>query len=167
MQIVTNDDIKDLVVGGIRVGDVDFLKFKTSDAINQWVDDFWSVLDSTYTTAETSHIECMNDIFGQGFDEKRQAIHNEMFKKEEESADLATLIKINGVSYKKVRMFNVLHLGWESDYKAWIVETPDGNRLVLTDHGAPYFAPKEKLEQYIESYQKVIQDMQDSMNLLP
>jgi hypothetical protein len=166
MQIVTNDKIKDLVVGGIRVGDVDFSTFSTSDAINQWVDDFWTVLDATYSTSETSHIECMNDIFGQGFDEKRQIIYDVMSKKEEISADLAKPVTVDGVSYKKIKLFNILHLGWESDYKAWVVDTPEGNKLVLTDHGSPYFATKEKLEEYVSSYQKVIQDTQDAISLL-
>ena len=64
-------------------------------------------------------------------------------------------IKIDGKSYPVLEEFEVLHAGWECDYKGFLVDKNGRPQLVLTNHGIPYFAKNQELENKIKEYQKL------------
>jgi hypothetical protein len=53
--------------------------------------------------------------------------------------------------------FSVPRAEWEMDATGWVVQTPLGNRLVLTNHGTPYLAEAHELNT-LENYFAQIQD---------
>ena len=64
-------------------------------------------------------------------------------------------ITVDNISYEILEEFSVLHLGWECDYKGYLVDKNGKPKLVLTDHGRAYFAKNKELEEKIKEYQEL------------
>ena len=63
--------------------------------------------------------------------------------------------------------FEILWSKWECDSDAWIVKDKDKNiRLIMTNHGSPYFAEKKALIERLDAYQKVINSTNKAIYLL-
>lgn len=89
---------------------------------------------------------------------------NEVRKQQRLEAE-RTLI-VNGTPYTVIKKTAVYYSGWECDDTAWVVNTPTGPQLVMSDHGGLYFAAPEELDSKIKEYQTAISSTQDLLTIL-
>ena len=68
---------------------------------------------------------------------------------------------------KIVFHFDIAHSGWECDSEGWVVEYLNGTRrLILTNHGSPYFAEKTELLDLLDEYEKLVQRTEKAYELI-
>ena len=73
-------------------------------------------------------------------------------------------IKVGEKEFVAEQIIDVLWSGWECDAKAWLVNDNGEKKIVVTDHGTPYFAEPNFLEEKIKLYQKTIEDTQNMLS---
>lgn len=60
--------------------------------------------------------------------------------------------------------FIILHSGWESDEKGYIIETETGKReIILSSHGVFYIASVTELMDKIAEYRQVISETEKAL----
>lgn len=69
--------------------------------------------------------------------------------------------------YPVLKEFSVMHIGWESDNKGWIIDDNGTNKIILTSHGDKYEASKKELQDIVTEYQSVLNDSITALDLLP
>lgn len=62
--------------------------------------------------------------------------------------------------------FRVIWEGWESDNTAHIVEYKGKRKIVMTSHGAPFFADKKQLEERVREYESLLKDTKAALACL-
>lgn len=68
---------------------------------------------------------------------------------------------------KIIYQFSVLHLGWEMDNTAWVIQKPDKSRkLIFTNHGSPYETDIAELVNKIQEYEKVTKEILAAITIL-
>lgn len=87
---------------------------------------------------------------------KKSEEYREWQRKEQEKRDL--LVTIEGRQHTALKRFNVLHHGWECDSYGWLVEVDGVKKVVLTNHGVPYWATRDELFDLTESYIHVLNE---------
>ena len=63
---------------------------------------------------------------------------------------------INNKEYEIIMTFPVLHVGWELDYVAYLVNDNDTAKLVMSGHGKFYFAEESHLKEKIKEYEEAL-----------
>jgi hypothetical protein len=100
-----------------------------AEELYQFCDDMWTFVPETIDTLDDFYgPELMVEI------KKRQ----DAIIKEKERKRNAT-VEVDGTVYKTINYFDMYHLGWESDTKAWVVEKDGAAALVHSSHGGTYF----------------------------
>ena len=67
-----------------------------------------------------------------------------------------TTVRVDGSDYEILRTFPILHRGWEMDATGYVVRDGEINRLVLTNHGAAYFASKREINEKKKEYKDAL-----------
>ena len=68
---------------------------------------------------------------------------------------------------KEIFKFPVLLCGFAYDSKAWVMERDDGSRyLKMTNNGCEYEAKIEELNERISSYEAVIEQTREAIEIL-
>lgn len=80
--------------------------------------------------------------------------------------ELARPIEIDGKSYQKIMTFPVMYSGWECDSSAWVVDADGEKKIVMTNHGTPYFSTVAELEGLISGYQQTINETQEAIEMV-
>jgi hypothetical protein len=62
-----------------------------------------------------------------------------------------------------VKEFAVLWKGWECDSVGYLVLDEGKYKIVLTDHGRPYFAKPIVLEQKLKEYRSILSDTKNAL----
>lgn len=75
-------------------------------------------------------------------------------------------VKVGLVEYEVVFKFDTLYCGWECDPHGYVVKTPEGLRLVHSNHGIKYFAQQAEFLDFIEDYKKVIEDTTKAIGMV-
>lgn len=97
-----------------------------------------------------------------------EELHNEVQKrfeqlaKEDEKKRYAT-VTVDDEEYKTITYFDMYHLGWECDTKGFVVETRNGPRFVLTNHGTAYFAEAATIEAKIKELNGAVKAMKSAL----
>lgn len=86
----------------------------------------------------------------------------EALSKEEEKKRYAT-VTVDDEEYKTITYFDMYHLGWECDTKGFVVETRNGPRFVLTNHGTPKFAEAATIEAKIKELNGAVKAMKSAL----
>src|ERR1700758_4623357 len=100
------------------------------DELYQFLDDMWTFVPES--------IENIDEFYGPELMVEVRKRQTAIQKEEERKRNAAVVV--DGEEYKTINYFDMYHLGWEMDTKAWIVETVHGPRLVLSNHGTRYFS---------------------------
>jgi len=90
--------------------------------------------------------------------------YNEFLVQHREQAE-STLI-VSGTPYKVIKKAPVYHSGWECDQTAWVVGTPEGPKLVMSNHGQLHFADAAELEGKIQEYLEAVSASQELLELV-
>jgi hypothetical protein len=79
--------------------------------------------------------------------------------------DLEEFAKENKLT--PVKRFTVLHPGWECDSAGLIARDSAGkHQLILTNHGSPYLAEHDELEEQISKLRKWLHEAEEAEELL-
>jgi hypothetical protein len=62
--------------------------------------------------------------------------------------------------------FNRAFLSWECDSVGWIINSKQGKQIILTNHGSPYIASTQELQNDIHRYEQLISDTEEALNTL-
>lgn len=62
-----------------------------------------------------------------------------------------------------VREFKVYYSGWDCDTIGYVVEHEKRNRVVLTNHGTPYFAPTAVLSKMARELEDAVAAMNEAI----
>lgn len=138
-------------------------------ADNIWLmtrEDLWEFTDSLWASIEKAVDP--TDTLATHFGEE---LHNEVMKrfeqlaKEDEKKRYAT-VTVDDESYETITYFDMYHLGWECDSKGFVVKTDNGPKLVLTDHGNPYFASEETIKNKIKELNGAVKAMKTALTVI-
>lgn len=152
-----------LLVRGKTFAETDVSTFISADDVFEWKGEAWAAFNLAYPEiSDNEGPQTDADLIGKDLANKLSERYLELKEIEEN----AKPVKVDGVEYKRLKTIDVLHCGWESDGKAFLVETGEGNRLVMTDHGHAYFAKPEELHNKIEEYQQALKDTQDMLGMI-
>lgn len=152
-----------LLVRGKTFAETDVSTFISADDVFEWKGEAWEAFNLAYPEiSDNEGPQTDADLIGKELANKLSERYLELKEIEEN----AKPVKVDGVEYKRLKTIDVLHCGWESDSKAFLVETNEGNRLVMTDHGRAYFAKPEELHSKIEEYQQALKDSQDMLGMM-
>lgn len=146
------EHVKELVVFGIKVKDTDFSFYNTTQDISQWSAELWKVLEQTYTKEERKGIINFNQILDPEFQKSRVDRMDYLFMQER----LKVPVKVDGIEYKAIFIFDLMWESWDCDDTAWVVQTQEGNKVVFTNHGSAYFATNDELQERIDNYKEMI-----------
>lgn len=59
-------------------------------------------------------------------------------------------------NYEVVKVFNMLHTGWECDYEVCLVKVDGDTYAVGSNHGSPCFLSKKELAEKAKEYTEVL-----------
>lgn len=101
------------------------------DELNDLIDELWQ-----YVPPEGDE-DSIRGYFGEELDDAILDRFNEIHAEEEHKRNEE--VEVDGEIYKVAKYFDIYHLGWEMDTKAWIVHVGNGLKLVHSNHGTNYF----------------------------
>jgi hypothetical protein len=110
------------------------------------IDDIWkmtrdqvsALIDELYQyVPEEGPDDSIRAYFGEELDQALLDRYDEIYAEIERKRNEE--VTVDGVTYKVIQFFDVYHLGWELDTKAWVVEKDGGVALVHSNHGTNYF----------------------------
>lgn len=122
-----------------------------------------------YQVVIKSYRDICNNVFNEQiakfeiYGKKQKELEEYFIKKQYEDSLKVT---VNGKDYIAEKVINVLWSGWECDGYAWLVNDDSKMKVVMTNHGATYFADKSVLEEKLKEYQDAIKNTQDILNAL-
>lgn len=165
------ESLQNLKINNIKAIENDFSSFKTTQEISYWIETYWKLveklfdnnaLDNATNIRNEKGIEDFLDVFGYEYHQNYETAFQTLQKKEE----LEKPLVVHNVAYKVIQIIDVLHCGWGSDDKAYLVSTEEGNRLVYSSYGVLNFYPKETLEEKIKEYKKALDNTQKILDKL-
>lgn len=149
---ISVEQVKELVVFGIKVKDTDFSFYHTAQDVSQWSTELWKVIKDTYTEEELKGIINFEKILEPEFNKSRlDRIEYLVMQKR-----LKVPVKVNGVEYQAIFIFDLMWEFWDCDGTAWVVQTPEGNKVVFTNHGSHYFIESDELQERVDNYNEMI-----------
>lgn len=158
-----------MIVAGKFVNEIDFDAFLMPSDISNWADALWPVAIEAVEQGKlilapgvTAKSMDIKDVFGESFHDQYMAAWDRAHKAEE----LQRPVYVKEVAYKAVYKFAVYHTGWESDSEGFVVETPEGLRYVLSDHGTKYFAKEDEVRNLISKYCRAIDDTEVAISMM-
>ena len=155
-------------VNGKRLDETDLAAMPLED-FDAFVQGLYEAVEANFGDEEAWALP-WDERFGADFADAFNTKSNERAQARQaarEAEEMAAPIIIDGVSYKKIKTFDVLWSGWECDSIAWIVEDATGKRFVImTNHGSPQLSTVAALQERIETYQQVINDTTAAIALL-
>lgn len=122
-----------------------------------------------------------NKLFLNSIREVRQSVYDEFFfrlpivqsilaeineHRQAEARERDSKIEVYGDKYDVLKKIDVLWSGWECDASAWVVQTDEGKKLVMSNHGSNYFAAHAELQSRINEYQKAIDESLEMLEML-
>jgi hypothetical protein len=153
------------------------MKIENSNKVPQKLlaqaDDIWQMDDETlYTFVDNlwtfvpEEFDQLEEFFGPNIQVAIRKRQNEI-NYEKERARNATVV-VDGEEYKTLSFFDMYHLGWEMDTKAWVVEKNGKAALVHSSHGNTYFVddPMVVLQAKIKELNNNIKAMKSAVTLL-
>ncbi|MEG0869660.1 MAG: hypothetical protein RSG77_21845 [Hafnia sp.] len=152
--------IKNMLVLGKPARDFDLQGCTSVEELQNWCSAFWEAMNKLFP--KSNEINGLDDVFGKPFRDALLAKTDEL----QRIASLNNPVHVAEQEYKAILKFDVYHCGWESDAEGSVVETPEGRKLVLTNHGQPYFADAKELQNYIREYSNAIDKMELALALL-
>ncbi len=147
------EKVKDFVVFGVKVKDTDFSFYMNSYDIFQWCDELWTVIRQNFSKDDLKDVKNLSEIFEPEFEAKRMARIDYLLMQER----IENPVKVDGVKYKAIFIFEILWESWDCDSTAWVVETTEGNKVVFTNHGTAYFIDNEELQERIDNYKEMME----------
>jgi hypothetical protein len=132
--------------------------------MNDWEQAVYEAMDDIY--GKNNGIDTLAQAFNQDFSDKWYAYRKHLILTEQLKAELATPVIIDGRSYKKLKVFNVYHLGWESDSKGFVVTDGYQKHFVLTNHGDPYLAKPQEIRNLMKNYLQTVDEMQHALGIV-
>lgn len=144
---------QELVVYGIKVKDTDFSFYTNLNDLSQWAFEFWKVAKNTLSEADLVNVKNLTTALGEDFERVRMARYDALFMEEQ----LKRPVKVLGVEYQAVFIFDVLWEQWDCDATGWVVKTESGHQVVLTNHGSPYFVNAAELKDLVSDYENMIE----------
>lgn len=154
--------MQNIVVNGVIAKDVDMSKFSSNREMSDWAGAYWEEFVRTFSDEESKDFQTLEQVFGAQFFSKWNIRRAEI----DEAEFLAKPVRVDGKDYKAIKAFDILYSGWECDGKGWIVQTDEGNKIVLTNHGQAYFAHEKELREHLSNYAKAISDTEAAIALL-
>lgn len=113
--------------------------------------------------------ETHNSVYQEYFDSMTGYVQKisdlEQYYKDQEQERLLT-IKVDGQTFKALKVISVLWSGWESDQYAWLVKVNEEVRLVTSNHGCLKFTDKAFLEEKLAEYKQAMVETQDMLSML-
>lgn len=152
--------IKYMIVMGQTARDFDIDACTTFAQMQNWEIEFWAQFELHFS--ENQEVKLLKDVFGDAFHVQFLAKRDELIKAEH----LKDSVVVNGIAYDAIMKFPVMHCGWESDAEGSLVNTDEGRKLVLSDHGRNYFAKAEELEAILTGYLNVVDQTELALKLL-
>lgn len=62
--------------------------------------------------------------------------------------------------------FPVLHRGWELDYTGYLVKHKNKTKIVMTNHGNPYFSDEHELSELLKIYNDAVLKTEETLEKL-
>jgi hypothetical protein len=152
--------IKNLIVMGKSARDFDIEACTSVEQMQDWEIEFWAQFELHF--ADNHGAQLLKDVFGADFADHFLAKRAELVK----AKHLKDAVVVNGVAYDAIMKFPVMHCGWESDAEGSLVNTEEGRKLVLSNHGRNYFAKAEQLEAILTGYLDVVDQTELALKLL-
>lgn len=114
------------------------------DSVLDKIEDIWQMdraalnglVDELYQWVP-ENCDYYREYFGEELGDAVMKRYDELCHEEEKKRNAE--VEVDLVTYKTVNFFDLYHLGWEMDTKAWIVEKDGKQALVHSNHGTPYF----------------------------
>lgn len=152
--------IKNMIVLGKPARDFDVSACTDKEQIYAWRNAFWIQFEASFPG--NKDIQDFMDVFGEDYLLKTKTKLDELSKAEH----FAKPVLVKGVAYTAIMKFPVLHCGWESDGEGALVNTNEGRKLVLSNHGRNYFAKAKELEGILNGYLDVVDQTELALKLL-
>lgn len=152
-----------LVIMGKPVDETDIEGFASYEDLAAWRAEIWPAFDAAYLGVSMKDgPQTHADLFGREFVKRLESELDRLKALDE----LKKPLVVQGESYRVLKIIDVLWSGWECDGVAWVVETPTGNRLVMTNHGSHFFAEASALQARINSYRIAQEASEEALALL-
>lgn len=74
-------------------------------------------------------------------------------------------VVVDGIQYQVLKKIDVLWSGWECDGIAWLVQTGDGPKIVMSDHGQKHFDNGDELRARIFAYNEAIRETEELLKM--
>lgn len=74
-------------------------------------------------------------------------------------------VDVDGIQYQVLKKIDVLWSGWECDGIAWLVQTDDGPKIVMSDHGQKHFDNGDELRARIFAYNEAIRETEELLKM--
>lgn len=74
-------------------------------------------------------------------------------------------LDVDGIQYQVLKKIDVLWSGWECDGLAWLVQTDDGPKIVMSDHGQKHFDDGDELRARIFAYNEAIRETEELLKM--
>jgi hypothetical protein len=160
MSVNEIEAIKNMIVMGKPARDFDIEACTSVEQMQDWEIEFWVQFELHF--ADNHEAQLLKDVFGEDFDAQFLAKRGALLK----AKHLKDAVVVNGVAYDAIMKFPVMHCGWESDAEGSLVNTDEGRKLVLSNHGQNYFAKAEELEAILTGYLDVVDQTELALKLL-
>lgn len=128
------------------------------DELYQFTDDMWTFVPES--------IDTLDEFYGPALLAEIKKRQEALIKEEERKRNAKVVV--DGDEYNTINYFDMYHLGWESDTKAWIVDKAGTPTLVHSNHGGTYFVkdPVAFLQAKIKELNSNIKAMKSAVTLL-
>lgn len=158
-----------MIVAGKFVNEIDFDAFLLPADISNWADALWPVAEEALENGKlvlpegiTGKSMDIKDVFGEEF----HTLYMSAWERARKAEELQQPVYVKDVAYKAIYKFAVFHSGWESDADGFVVETPEGPKYVLSNHGTKYFAKEEEVRKLVNKYCRAIDDTEVAISMV-
>lgn len=122
-----------------------------------------------------------NQLYLNAIREIRQSVYEEFFfnlplvqgvlsdidkHRQDEIRERDSRVEVDGIQYRVLKKIDVLWSGWECDGSAWLVQTDDGPKIVMSDHGQKHFDNGDELRARIFAYNEAIRETEELLKMV-
>ena len=86
--------------------------------------------------------------------------------RQDEIRERDSRVEVDGIQYRVLKKIDVLWSGWECDGSAWLVQTDDGPKIVMSDHGQKHFDNGDELRARIFAYNEAIRETEELLKMV-
>lgn len=128
--------------------------------------------DPAFTAENQAYLNTIRDI--------RQSVYEEFFfnlpfvqgvladidqHRQDGIRERDSKVDVGNTQYRVLKKIDVLWSGWECDGIAWLVQTDDGPKIVMSDHGQKHFDNGDELRARIFAYNEAIRETEELLKM--